>query len=115
VPLHHEHDGQTDVLATDIDVASSLFAKARGLMGCSRLPADYAMYFPFERVRTRGVHMVFVRTPLDVVWLVEDTVRRVETLGPWTGHARARADAFVELPEGAASEVTVGDTVRLVA
>ncbi|AGN01111.1 hypothetical protein L593_05810 [Salinarchaeum sp. Harcht-Bsk1] len=109
--VHEPADGSPRPLATDVDTADWLLPKAIGLMGRSSIPEDYAMIFDFGTPTTRSVHMLFVRTPIDVVWTENDRVERVETLAPWTGHARARSDRFIELAPGAASDVEPGDRV----
>lgn len=115
VELRHEPaDGEPRPLATDVEVADSLLAKGIGLMGRSSIPDEYALVFEFDEPATHGIHMLLVRTPLDVIWLEDDEVRRVETLPAWTGHARERADRFVELAPGAAEAVEPDDRVVLV-
>ena len=111
--LVHETGTRTRPIATEVDVADTFWKQFRGLMGKTGIPDGYAMYFPFGTVRTRGVHMIFVRTPLDVVWVADGEVTRNETLSPWVGYGRATCDAFIELPPGAASDIAVGDSLRL--
>ena len=77
------------------------------------LPDEYALAFRFSRAKHRDVHMLFVFVPLDVVWVVDDVVQRIERLRPWRGFARDEADLIVELPAGGADEVTVGDRLWL--
>lgn len=107
--IHHEGEP----LATDVEVADSLPAKLRGLMFRPSVPAGYALVFPFGRVGRRDVNMLFMRTPIDVLWVADGKVTRRETLSPWTGFGIARADTIVELAPGAASEVDVGDRVTV--
>ncbi|WP_435098350.1 DUF192 domain-containing protein [Halarchaeum sp. P4] len=109
----HERGGDIDVLASDVERADSFVSRARGLMFRRSIPDDYALVFEFSGRAQRGVHMVFVPFDIDVLWLVDDEVQRVETLSAWTGRASAEAECFVELPAGAASDVRVGDTVRV--
>ncbi|MDZ7701848.1 MAG: DUF192 domain-containing protein [Halobacteriales archaeon] len=59
--------------------------------------------------------MLFMRTPIDVLWVADGRVERRETLSPWTGFGIARADTIVELAPGAASAVTAGDRVTAAA
>lgn len=106
------HEGQP--LATDVEMARSLPAKVRGLMFRSSVPDDYALVFPFGRVARRSVHMLFVRTPLDVVWVADETVTKRASLHAWRGFGWGRADTIIELAPGAATEVTVGDRVSVV-
>jgi uncharacterized membrane protein (UPF0127 family) len=101
------------VLASDVDVAASTLAQARGLMFRRSIPADYALAFEFDDAATRNVHMLFVPFPIDAIWVTDDTVTAAKRLRPWLGLGRARADTLLELPAGAATDVTPGDTVRL--
>ncbi|MHC3438809.1 DUF192 domain-containing protein [Natrialbaceae archaeon A-gly3] len=111
--LLHDSDGTQAVLASDVDVADSLLSQTRGLMFRRSIPDDYALVFRFETAKTRDVHMLFVPFPIDVLWLVDDVVRRVERLKPWRGYEREKADTIVELPAGSADRISVGDHVVL--
>lgn len=109
--LYHERaGGARSLLATDVEFADTLTAKVRGLMFRS-VPGDFALVFRFSEVDRRSVHMLFVREALDVLWLRDGTVERIETLQPWRGFALDRADALIELPAGAADGVEAGDAV----
>jgi uncharacterized membrane protein (UPF0127 family) len=111
--VHESSDGETRTLAGDVEVADTFGRQFRGLMGYTEVPDDYALVFEMGESKRRGVHMVFVRTPIDVLWLDDGVVDRVETLSPWTGFARGRADTIVELAPGAADDVAAGDKVRI--
>lgn len=122
----HEWDGTLDetdaptrrILATDVDVADSVLSTSKGLMFRSSLPDDYALVMevgggivPFGGPPRRAVHMLFVRVPLDVIWLAGDEVVRVSRMQPWRSVAMARADRILELPAGNAAEVSAGDRI----
>lgn len=111
--VHEPADGDLAALATSVDTADSTLAQMRGLMFRRSIPDDYALVFRFDATEPRDVHMLFVPFPLDVLWLVDDEVQRTERLSAWTGIAKADADTLVELPAGAADDVSVGDEVRL--
>lgn len=100
-------------LASDARLAESLLAQTRGLMFRRSFPGD-ALVFPFDSTRRRDAHMLFVRFPIDAVWIADREVTAVERLEPWRGFGRARADTLVELPAGTADAVAVGDRVRIV-
>ena len=111
----HEQTGRA--LATDVEIADSLFSRARGLMFRGSIPDDYALVLEmgdglFGPGR-QTIHMLFVRFPIDVIWLVDDEVTRVTQLSPWRGVAGARANRVLELPAGGADGVEAGDTVRV--
>jgi hypothetical protein len=112
--LVHEHDGGTRTLASRVEVAESKLAQARGLMFRRSVPEDFALVFPFDGVERRSLHMVCVPFPIDAVWLCGEEVGQVKRLGAWTGLGWGRADCVVELPAGAASDVAVGDRIRVV-
>lgn len=102
-----------EVLATEVEIADSLIAKARGLMFRRSIPDDYALVFPFDTAERRSVHMVFVPFPITVVWLVDERVERVDRLPPWTGLAWGRADTLIELPADRADTIEERDRIRL--
>jgi len=110
-------DGSERVLATNVEIADSMLSQATGLVGRAELPEGYALvlevgeglFGPSRQV----VHMLFVRTPLDVLWLVDDEVTRGAQLRAWRGIGVARADRIVELPPGAADGVEPGHAVSL--
>jgi len=110
--LHDDAAGRA-TLASDVDVATSTLARARGLTFRRSVPEGYALVFEFDDAAVRGLHMLFVPFAIDALWLVDDEVARVERLRPWLGVGRARADTVVELPAGAAEDVAVGDTVTV--
>jgi uncharacterized membrane protein (UPF0127 family) len=132
--VHESADGSQRVLATDVETADSLVAKTKGLMGRSSVPDDYALVFrfepgPLERLHERvpaplsrltaganrrSIHMLFVRTPLDVLWIRDGEVVQTRTLAPWRGTGSAPGDTVVEMAGGAADGVAVGDRVRVV-
>jgi len=116
-------DGPTrTVLATEVEVADSVLSQAKGLMFRSSLPEEFALVLdvggggllPFsDGPQRQFVHMLFMRVPIDVIWLVENRVVETATLSPWTGFGFQKADRILELPAGGAEGVGVGDTVRV--
>jgi len=111
--VHESSDGQRRTLASTVETADTFRRQFRGLMFYTDVPDDYALVFDLGVAKRRGVHMVFVRTPIDVLWVDDGVVDRVETLSPWTGFARGVADTILELAPGAADAVDPGDTVLL--
>jgi len=107
----HDPEGAARPIATEVERAESVLEQSLGLMFRSEIPDDYGLVFPFDDVGRRFIHMVFVRFPLDVIWLADDEVQRVSTLRPWRSVGYARADTVLELPGGAAEGVSEGDTV----
>jgi uncharacterized protein len=106
------------VLADEVEHARSLWARFMGLMGRRSLAPGRALWLP----GTNGIHMFFMRFPIDAVFLSrpgDDGTRRVMSthrrLRPWIGIVPLvrGAHGALELPVGAidASGTTRGDTV----
>jgi uncharacterized protein len=108
------------VIAREVEVAAGLVAKFLGLMGRKSLASDHALWLP----DSNGIHMMFMRFPIDAVFLGRpdaDGSRPVVSvhreLRPWLGLVplvRA-AHGVLELPSGAidTSGTAVGDRVAV--
>jgi uncharacterized membrane protein (UPF0127 family) len=107
------HADRDAVLADAVDVADTVTERALGLMFRRRFPDGSALVFEFGGSARRVVHTVFVPFGIDVLWLVDGRVERIETLPAWRGLASARADRLMEVPAGVAAGVDQGDTVRV--
>ncbi len=112
-------DRQT-VLAEQLETAGSLWAKFLGLMGRPSLPAGTGLWLP----ASNGIHMMFMRFPIDAVFVGKpdaDGVRRVRSvhrrLRAWIGIVPLiwGADGVLELPVGTidATGTTVGDRLEI--
>ncbi len=117
-------DGESNrrVLASNVDIADSALSQAKGLMFQSTLPEEYALVLevggdsllPIPRGPPRHfVHMLFVRTALDVLWVVEDEVTKKARMYPWRSMKMGKADRIIELSAGAADGVEPGDAVYI--
>jgi uncharacterized protein len=120
----HGHARNLDretVLAGRLQSAGSLWAKFMGLMGRPSLAAGDGLWLP----ASNGIHMMFMRFPIDAVFVSKPgtdgarTVRSVHrNLRPWTGLVPLirGADGVLELPVGTidASGTAVGDRVEVV-
>lgn len=109
-------------LATDVEFAETFAEQAKGLMGRDSVPEDYALVFEFDEpprwvpgpmANWRSIHMLFVKVPLDVVWVLDGSVTKVKTVSPWTGLGLGKADTVIELPAGAAEKVAAGDDIEI--
>jgi uncharacterized membrane protein (UPF0127 family) len=116
--------GEARTIATNVEVADSSLSHAKGLRFRDSLPDDYAYVMdvggknplPFVDGPTRNVvDMIFMRVPLDIVWLRDDEVVKVKRMHPWRSFGIAKADTIIEFPAGGAEGIDVGDTVRVVA
>jgi hypothetical protein len=106
------------VLADQVEVAASLWAKFLGLMGRAGLPAGHGLWLR----GANGIHMFFMRIAIDAVFLARpaaDGSRRVlsvhRALRPWLGIVPLvrGADGCLELPVGTidATGTLPGDAV----
>ena len=76
-------------------VLDSPLQRARGVIG--RYPEPDERYrFEYDEVAQRSVHMIGVRRPLQVTFLIDGKVTGEAVLRPWTGVAKAPADTIVE-------------------
>jgi len=60
------------IIATKIEEAKTPFQKARGLMGRKDLLDYYGMLFDFGKDKKEGFWMLFMRTPIDIVFINSD-------------------------------------------
>ncbi|MFL5725389.1 MAG: DUF192 domain-containing protein [Chloroflexota bacterium] len=110
------------VLAASVEDAADLWGKFMGLMGRPSLAPDAALWLP----GSNGIHMMFMRFPIDAVFLgrpsgSDDGARPVvavrQRLPAWRGLVPLirGAHGVLELPAGAiaASGTAVGDLVAL--
>ena len=106
-------------LASDVELATSFWARFLGLMGRAGLPAGHALL-----LGDNGIHMFFMRFPIDAVFLgrrdadgSQPIVALHADLRPWTGLVPLvrGAAGLLELPAGtiAATRSEVGDRVSL--
>ena len=103
------------VVCEHCTVARTPWLRLRGLMGRSCLPEGEGLLLP----RTGAIHMLFMRFPIDAVFLDRRNavVRIAPGLRPWHIASGKGARAVVELPAGECERrgVTVGDRLALVA
>ena len=108
------------VVASRLEVAASLWAKFMGLMGRPPLATDAGLWLP----DSNGIHMMFMRFPIDAVFVGRrdaDGVCQVVSvhrgLRAWIGLVPLvrRAHGVLELPVGTIdrSGTQVGDSLRL--
>ncbi len=111
--------GRAGALASRVEVAGSIWARFRGLMGRRGLEPGEGMWFPGDT----SIHMFFMRFPIDAVFLgrTDDpstwSVVAIRTLRPWRDIVLPvrGARGCLELPAGtaAAGGLAVGDAVTL--
>src|SRR5215210_3020121 len=75
------------VLAADVESADSLWAKFMGLMGRPPLDAGAGLWLP----DSNGIHMMFMRFPIDAVFLGKPDAGGAAGAGAGSLHDGARA------------------------
>ncbi len=100
------------VIAQDAVVASSWFARLRGLIGRRSLEPGMGMVIR----PCSSIHTFFMAFPIEVLFVGEGhrVLRATEPIGPWRiGPIVSRARYVVELPVGAvsASQTEPGDEI----
>ena len=104
------------ILASKARVMKSFLGKARGLM-FSKLSGSGGLVFELqtESRRDAAIHMMFVFSPIDVVWL--DAGKKIvdirRSVLPFIGFAipKAKAKYVIELNRKAARALRIGDVV----
>lgn len=96
------------------DVADSFFSRFKGLMMVKNIERGLILKLPSDRSRrASGIHMFFMRIPLDVVFADSDKkVVDTVTLDPWTTYTPvAPARYVIELEKGKLTEsnTEIGD------
>ncbi len=83
-------------IANEISYAKNIFSQMLGLMLHKSIPVDFALIFVLKRPGTVGVHMLFMRFPIDVIFLDADKkIIGTATLKPWTGHKRMKGVKYI--------------------
>ncbi len=117
-PLIVRNVSRETSLASRVETADSLWAKFKGLMGRASLGEEHALWLP----DSNGIHMMFMRFPIDAVFLGglgSDGTRPVLSvhrgLRAWTGLVPLvrGAKGVLELPVGTieATGTARGDAV----
>jgi uncharacterized membrane protein (UPF0127 family) len=108
------------VLAARVEVAGGLWRKFLGLMGRASLPDGEGLWLP----ESNGIHMMFMRFPIDAVFLggadaagVRPVISIHRALPVWRGLVPLvrGANGVIDMPAGtlAATGTVVGDRVAL--
>lgn len=107
-----------NVLAGRVELADSFWKRFRGLMLRGRFPNGSALVFTPPKPGRYGIHMFFVRFPIDLLYLDSGfVVVELRTgLKPWRMYSpKLIANYLIELPEGtiSRSNVEIGHKLTL--
>ena len=114
MPVRVTNKTRATVLADQAAVATSFFARLKGLLGRPALPPGGGLHLD----PCNSIHTFFMRFPIDVVFL-DSECRVVELslgLRPWhLAGAYPTARSALELPAGvvAATDTKIGDLLTL--
>ena len=105
----------------EVELARTLEEKVRGLSGRPALKSGHGMLFVYERPEPVSIWMKDMRFPLDILWIREGRIVKIEKNAPplVPGGAErvytATADLVLEVPAGLADreKVRLGDTARV--
>lgn len=98
------------VLANRVELADTFWRRFRGLMFRRGFPRGSAILFKLSKPGRYGIHMFFVRFPIDLLYLDSRfvVVELREGLKPWRTHrSKAIANYLIELPVGTISRSKV--------
>lgn len=71
-------------IATKVKIADTPVKQVMGLMFRPRLEEGEAMLFSFKRPRRIGIHMLFMRAPIDAIFLDEEKrIVELKEMKPW--------------------------------
>jgi uncharacterized membrane protein (UPF0127 family) len=83
-------------IARNIEKCRNQICQMIGLMFRSSIPSDYAMIFVMKKPSSVGIHMLFMRFPIDVIFLNgEKKIIGLSHLKPWTGHSSMKNVKYV--------------------
>lgn len=73
-----------------------------GLMFRKEIPGNYAMIFVLKKPSSVNVHMLFMRFPIDVIFLNDEKkIMGLFKLNPWTGYkAMKKIKYIIEMNAG---------------
>ena len=106
------------VLAGKVELADTFWRRFRGLMFRHKFPRGSAVLFKLSKPGRYGIHMFFVRFPIDLLYLDSRfvVVEFRAGLKPWRTHKpKADVNYLVELPAGTLSrlKVKIGHKIEL--
>jgi len=83
-------------IARNIETCRTQISQVIGLMFRSSIPSDYAMIFVMKKPSSVGIHTLFMRFPIDVIFLNgEKKIIGLSHLKPWTGHSSMKNVKYV--------------------
>jgi len=106
------HDRSGFVLAEQVERATSMFARLKGLLGRDSLAEGRALAIE----PCTSIHTCFMRFPIDVLFVSREglVVRAISNLPPWRmTRVYSRAALVLELPAGTIERAPVREGERV--
>lgn len=102
------------IIASDMEFAQSFLSQTLGLMFRKNIQNDYALVFEMRKPKRVSLHMLFVRFPIDVLFLDESkTITKTAQLSPWIGRVSSgeKVKYIIEMSKGTISnnDLAVGE------
>ena len=94
-------------IASDVEFAKTFFSQSRGLMFKRDISDNYALVLVFDKPKKASVHMLFVRFPIDALFLDDDKrIIKAATLKPWIGMSSSEKETryIIEMKKNKISE-----------
>lgn len=103
-------------IATHIECVTTMFRMMCGLMFRRKIPDDYAMVFVFPKPKNGFVHALFMRFPIDVIFLNNDKIIiDIARLNPWIGYKHVRNVSYIiEMNAGVSDRYELATGTRLI-
>lgn len=97
-----------------VNIASTAAEQQLGLAGCSSIPDQAGMYFPYQRPTETGFWMKGMLIPIDIVWIADGRVVAVDAhIPPPTDHKTELLTVYrPPHPVTAVLEVSAGRAVE---
>ena len=102
-------------IASKVDIAKNFRSKTLGLMFRKNIPEDYALLFMFKEPEVVGVHMLFMRFSIDVIFLdMDKKIIASAVLSPWIGYKQIKmVKYFIEMKQNTIKKygIKTGDII----
>ncbi len=83
-------------IAKNLEFARTKLSQILGLMFRKYIPSDYSMIFVLKKQSYVNVHMLFMRFPIDVIFLDDEKkVMGLFRLNPWIGYKAMKGIKYV--------------------
>ncbi|MEL7606913.1 MAG: DUF192 domain-containing protein [Sedimentibacter saalensis] len=102
---------RSKIIINNLIIANTFKTRLVGLMGKNNLHDEGLLL-----INCKSIHCFFMKIVIDVLYLSDEMiVLDKETIKPWNiGKIVKKAKHVMELPEGAAKDINIGEIVEIV-